>query len=275
MFARWEAMLKVYRAEQRRVQVRGRMVVGLGSESLLEASICLHHTYGVPYIPGSALKGLAASYAHHYLKGEWCQGETFHTLVFGNTNEAGYITFLDALPLPGSGHNGRALAPDVITVHHQKYYQDAGVPSDSDDPNPIPFLSATGKYLIALAAPDFPQPTRWVDLTFQILEEALDKLGIGAKTSSGYGRITFIDPPIKPADPQIKIAEGYIREVMAIKNVAGEINAYYQKWKLLTLDEARKLLAQAIVEKVELGGRTKASAGKLWYEELRAFLDAH
>ena len=117
------------------------------------------------------------------------------------------------------------------------------------------------------------QPTRWVDLTFQILAEALDKLGIGAKTSSGYGRLTFIDPPIRPADPQLKMAEGYRREVMAIRNVAGEINAYYQKWKLLTLDEAHKILAEAIIEKIEQAGRTKASADKAWYKELRAFLD--
>src|SRR5437588_10451823 len=72
-FERWETMLtKKYNAQTRRVQVRGRMVVGLGSESVLEASICLHRTYGVPYIPGSALKGLAASYAHHYLGEQWC-----------------------------------------------------------------------------------------------------------------------------------------------------------------------------------------------------------
>lgn len=272
-YKRWQAMLTGYKAQTRRAQVRGRMVVGLGSESLLEASICLHRTYGVPYIPGSALKGLASSYAHHRLGEQWSRGETFHNLVFGNGDEAGYITFFDALLIPGTGLHGHALAPDVITVHHQKYYQQQRPPTDRDDPNPVPFLSATGQYLLALSAPDFQQPTRWVDLTFQILAEALDKLGIGAKTSSGYGRLTFIDPPIRPVDPQLKMAEGYRREVMAIRNVAGEINAYYQKWKLLTLDEARKILAEAIIEKIEQAGRTKASADKAWYKELRAFLD--
>lgn len=270
-FKRWEAMLAGYNAQTRRVQVQGRMVVGLGSESLLEASICLHRTYGVPYIPGSALKGLAASYAHHRLGEQWSRGGTFHNLVFGKGDEAGYITFFDALPLK----NSSVLVPDVITVHHQKYYQQLGAPSDSDDPNPIPFLSATGRYLLALAAPDMQQPTRWVDLTFQILAEALDKMGIGAKTSSGYGRLTFIDPPMRPVDPQLKMAEGYKREVMALRNVAGEINAYYHKWKLLTLDEARKTLAQAIIEKIELAGRTKSSLEKSWYKELHAFLDEH
>ena len=118
-------------------------------------------------------------------------------MIFGDTRNAGYITFYDALYIPGTGrYRGNALAPDIITVHHQKYYQDAeAIPSDGDDPNPIPFLSATGDFLLALGAADFRGPTRWVDLTFQILAEALEKLGIGAKTSSGYGRMTFLIPP--------------------------------------------------------------------------------
>ncbi len=277
-FTRWEAMLKQCNAQTRKVRVRGRMAVGLGSESLLEASISLHRTYGVPSIPGSALKGLAASYAHHRLGDEWRREGSFHQVVFGDTDNAGYITFFDALYIPGTGRSGRALAPDVITVHHQKYYQDPeAAPLESDDPNPIPFLSATGHYLLALAAPDFKQQTRWIDITFQILADALDKLGIGAKTSSGYGRMAFLDSPTTPVDPELKIAEGYKRgiEAMALRDVAGQVPGYYQKWKDLTSQEARVLLAQAIIEKVQQAGRTKVTAEKAWYKELRAFLDEH
>src|SRR5947199_5305127 len=62
-FERWQEMLKAYSVttQMRRVKVKGRMIVGLGSESVLETSICLHRIYGMPYIPGSVLKGLAAS----------------------------------------------------------------------------------------------------------------------------------------------------------------------------------------------------------------------
>jgi len=208
-FARWEKSLQECRAQTRRAQVKGRMIVGLGRESVLETSICLHRTYGVPLIPGSALKGLAVSYAHQRLGGEWQQGGKFHTVVFGNTNEAGYITFFDALYVPGSGYKAQALYPDIITVHHEKYYQDATkAPSDSDDPNPVPFLSATGTYLLALAAPDFQQDTphtRWIDLTFQILVEALEHYGIGAKTSSGYGRMAFPGALLKPLSSPVEV----------------------------------------------------------------------
>ena len=36
-----------------------RMVVGLGAENVHKTSMTLHHIYGIPYIPGSALKGIA------------------------------------------------------------------------------------------------------------------------------------------------------------------------------------------------------------------------
>ena len=39
-----------------------RLVVGLGNESVYEISITLHHIYGFPYIPGSAVKGVVRSY---------------------------------------------------------------------------------------------------------------------------------------------------------------------------------------------------------------------
>lgn len=80
-FARWQQNLAEIGAKSRKARVRGRMVVGLGSESVLETSICLHRTYGVPYIPGGALKGLAASYAHQRLDGEWKQGGKYHVVV--------------------------------------------------------------------------------------------------------------------------------------------------------------------------------------------------
>lgn len=39
-----------------------RMIVGLGNESVHETSMMLHHVYGIPYIPGSAIKGVVRSW---------------------------------------------------------------------------------------------------------------------------------------------------------------------------------------------------------------------
>lgn len=191
-FARWKQTLKDYGVEDentRQAKVSGRMVIGLGSESVLENSIALHHTYSVPYIPGSALKGLARHYAKHV------DGWTIdHTqIVFGNDKRdekasAGYIKFFDALYIPPQSGTEQFLHADVMTVHHADYYMNSNVPpSDWDDPTPIPFISATGTYLLALAG-----PSNWIEATFKLLELALKEEGIGAKTSSGYGRMTFI-----------------------------------------------------------------------------------
>jgi CRISPR-associated protein Cmr6 len=39
-----------------------RLTIGLGSASVYETSITLHHIYGIPYLPGSAIKGVTRSY---------------------------------------------------------------------------------------------------------------------------------------------------------------------------------------------------------------------
>lgn len=279
-YQRWETALKDNDVRTRIATVKGRMIVGLGDESVLETSIALHRTYGVPYIPGSALKGLAASYARQRLDEKWQRGSEAYNVIFGDTDDAGYITFFDALYKPGTGHASKALHPDVITVHHQQYYQSSGntptAPTDRDNPIPVPFLSATGSYLIALAAPELEQQQRneWIKSTFTILGGALKEMGIGAKTSSGYGRMELEALALPPVDPELQSARRYKQEIdrMQNKDVANQIQGYYQKWQQIKSNEGRIIVARAIVEKVGQAGREKASAEKAWYKELRAFL---
>lgn len=56
---RWDAMT-AHTDEYGRfaAQLDGRMVVGLGSESVLETGLTLHPVTGLPFIPGSSLKGI-------------------------------------------------------------------------------------------------------------------------------------------------------------------------------------------------------------------------
>lgn len=169
---------------------RGRLVTGLGAESVWDNQIRLHHTWGVPLLPGSALKGLASSYAHHRIAAEWKkaskeQPETSHRTLFGSTEDAGCVVFHDGWWAPENKDNG--LRADVLTVHHGAYYggKDAP-PSDRDSPVPVPFLSITGVFVIALEG-----PAAWVDAAASILQAALGETGFGAKTSSGYGRMSW------------------------------------------------------------------------------------
>ena len=192
-FKRWEeTLVEICGAENcREAETQGRLAVNLGAEGVLETSIALQHTYGVPYIPGSALKGLAGHYVLQYLKADplWAKKADAFITMFGDPANAGYVTFHDALYVPGSETKGHALWPDVITVHHPDYYQTGKTPpADWDSPTPIPFITATGSFLIALSgAPE------WVKTAFEILGLALEREGVGAKTSSGYGRMKFAD----------------------------------------------------------------------------------
>lgn len=171
--------------------VRGRLAVGLGQESVLETSIALHRTYGVPYLPGSALKGLAAHAAREQLVPRWKPEDEDgpYNVVFGRLEEAGFVTFHDALWIPPTGEDRDdprlPLDLDVMTVHHADYYGDGKTPpADWDDPNPIPFLTARGSYLLALTG-----PPGWIERALEILTGALEKDGLGAKTAAGYGRM--------------------------------------------------------------------------------------
>jgi CRISPR-associated protein Cmr6 len=267
-FGRWKRTLEALGAECRVAKAIGRVVVGLGAEAVLENAITLHRTYGVPLIPGSALKGLAASFARQRLDENWGADSAAYKALFGELDSAGYVTFFDALYVPGSGHLGRPLHPDVITVHHPDYYQatKAAPPADWDDPRPVPFLSATGEYLLALSG-----PARLVSSAFEILRLALAESGVGAKTSSGYGRMALSTPPPAPADPARQRAEELVARIKAMPNpkVANEIGQRVAEWRAFQVpDEWRRLVASAIVEKVREAGREKASMGKGWYQEL-------
>jgi len=275
-FQRWTKLLTDYDAQTREAKVKGRMIVGLGSESVLETSITLHHTYGVPYIPGSALKGLAASYASQRLGDVWKKGSPAYNAVFGDTNSAGYITFFDALYIPGSGHKGQVLYPDVITVHHPKYYQEEKnvSPSDWDSPNPVPFLSATGKYLIAVAAPDLGKDSEWIKKAFEILRLALKEMGIGAKTSSGYGRME-IEQKIDLDSPDIQAAMRLKEEIDQMPNA--EVSkrmqsSYFSKWGKMPSQETKRIVARAIIEKVQKAGVENTVSGLPWYKVLQSSL---
>lgn len=207
----WKETLVNSGALPKKAKVDTRLAINLGSESVLETDIALLHPFGMPYIPGSALKGLAAFYARNELDPQtWEKGTEAYRILFGDGDQPGYVTFFDALYIPGTGYKGKVLWADIITPHHSEYYQgkEDAAPADWDDPTPIPFLTATGEYLIALAGPQ-----DWVKAAFKILEHALLEKGIGAKTSSGYGRMRLEKEKDKE---KIQSGEEQIKDIYAL-----------------------------------------------------------
>ena len=203
-FERWEKLLVNWTAANDFVTI-GRLIVGLGSENVLETGIRLHHTYGLPVIPGSALKGLAAHYCHE-VWGQLANAEVapdeckqfrrntgeYHRLLFGTTEDCGCITFHDSWLTPASP---APLVMDVMTPHHPRWLDGEVPPTDFDSPVPVPFVSASGTFRVAVSwtGPDNSEVQQWTELCFELLVEALRDWGIGGKTSSGYGRLVELD----------------------------------------------------------------------------------
>ena len=190
------------------LQTDGRLAVGLGNESPLEIGLTLHHVYGVPMIPGEALKGLALRYAKASISKEASGSDEMRTqivsILFGDTESAGFIEFEDAWIVPISlATPNQGLVLDVMTPHHPNYYNGKlAPPSDQDDPVPLPFLSAAGRFSFALHCEDASADGKeWCAYAAALLTQALTEFtwGVGGKTRGGYGR--FISPPQEMPPP--------------------------------------------------------------------------
>ena len=196
-------------------ETSSRLIAGLGASNVLETGLTLNPIYGVPMIPASSIKGIAA----HYCSTVWgainedflspapdarsrptCKAGKIYEAIFGkvqdeelNTkSEAGYVRFYDAWIFPESVSD--SLRNDVMTPHHTEYYGDAdgrAAPTDFDDPNPVTFLSVEGKFEVRIGCLDSDPSIRegWEKLVFKLIQEAFKFSGVGGKTSSGYGRM--------------------------------------------------------------------------------------
>jgi CRISPR type III-B/RAMP module RAMP protein Cmr6 len=203
-YTRWEQIHAV-RPDSLRIMrtLASPLALGLGNETVTEIGITTQHTYGVPVIPGSAVKGVCRRGAERLLKEGKIKAEEFRVL-FGDTDSASYFIFWDAWYVPGSV-GGKPFHQDVITVHHPDYYGKSGKenrwPTDFDDPNPVPFLVVKpgAQFLFAVDA-----PAEWSKFIQQLLIWSLSNIGVGGKTNAGYGYFqndrSNTDPTAPPVD---------------------------------------------------------------------------
>jgi len=232
--------LKIQDAVEFKMKTKSRLIVGLGQESVYETSIRLHRNYGVPIIPGSALKGIAKHYAVEKLaetnwkllvsrfenefatlkleKGVYgSMGLIQHALdkskkllevlkglkakldsgdlitveevaeIFGTLEQEGRVIFFDALPEPNNLQDVFEL--DIMNPHYQPYYSGSEPPGDWFDPNPIFFLTIReGVVFNFWIWQRGEHNSNLLEKTKILLIEALKEVGVGAKTSLGYGR---------------------------------------------------------------------------------------
>jgi len=238
--------------------LRWRMAIGLGGETVLETDLSLHHLYGIPQIPGSALKGLTRAYvtgeiSEHRSPGVEQDNATIKR-IFGDQENAGSVIFFDALPIEGRA----TIELDIMTVHYPDYYGKKEPPTNTQSPNPVSFLTvANTVFMFALAPRRSTSESDGKDVQQTIiwLQEAIDRYGVGGKTSAGYGHFTVpeqarnqstaakqagSDPT--PSEAQTQPAEQpYVRPQMPRFNAGGEI----QGSVIEASDELRGLVPEA------------------------------
>lgn len=192
--------------EEATLDLNWRLIVGLGGASVYETSMTLHHIYGFPYIPASAVKGVLRSWViqnvfenneSNALNSETDNSRNF-CKVFGCPKESilgkehqGKVTFFDAFPTKPP-----KIKADVMTVHYDKWYSEGKAPTDTMSPNPISFLTVENTpFQFLFGSKDFDiSQELWAfekdgekKTLNEWLKSALENHGIGAKTAVGYG----------------------------------------------------------------------------------------
>lgn len=162
-------------------------VLWLAAPTALELGFCLHHTYGLPYLPGSALKGVARRQCLWENEAADSRPDAETLGLFGqggDTGHAGRIDFLDGIPLDPT-----CLELDVMNPHHPDYYSGRNrIPHDCEGPIPLTFLRIRvgARFEVAIVAGPKGEAADLARAR-ELLLAALTDLGLGAKTSSGYG----------------------------------------------------------------------------------------
>lgn len=193
---------------------------GLGNEHPLENGFAFLNPYGLPYLPGSGVKGVLRQAARELASGDWGETHgwdheerfmlvleksripmTMLDVLFGKESRdgdtehvRGALRFWDVFPqIPGT-----QLAVEVMTAHQSDYLQGTDTPHESGQPNPINFLTVPpgagfhfhvqcDQPFLRRLAPELAVPEVWQSLLSAALEHAFDWLGFGAKTAVGYG----------------------------------------------------------------------------------------
>lgn len=222
------------------LKTENRLIMGLGTASVYEVGITLHHIYGIPFIPATSIKGAVRSFIIQgkYEGKEWLAiGEKEFCDLFGcpaklkykepkdgkkewlsfyeknkkNYNNIdgariGKIIFLDAFPttIP-------EIKEDIMTPHYGPYYTDGQAPADYHSPTPIPFLTVENTYFQFIVAGG---DNTLVNTAEKYLLNTLTDFGIGAKTSVGYG---YFEPPKirKGNESEEKVIEKQIQKTPA------------------------------------------------------------
>lgn len=166
-------------------KIEGRMFIGLATGGAIETGVSTQHTYGMPMIAGSAVKGVA----HAYAESIGLNADVL-AVLFGEDEESaqkdgrvagsGCLVWHDAWWYPND--NTLPFVAEVVTVHHQDYYGGSGEATDFDSPIPNQQVAVQGSFYFVIEG-----DAQWTNFAKNLLEQAVEYQGLGAKTAAGYG----------------------------------------------------------------------------------------
>lgn len=191
-------------------QLEGRLAINLADSLIQNAGICLDRLFGLPYIPGSAVKGVCRNAALEELKtasatevealfnhfrtvfgtadNDFSKGELKpfrHLLGQRSENQKGAVSFLPAYPV-----NNARIVVDLTNVHYPDYYQRGrteDLSKENPRPNPFPTVEIGAQFAFCLVLNGIDSDSGLLAVAKRWLEKALTIRGIGAKTAAGYG----------------------------------------------------------------------------------------
>lgn len=268
LYKRWESSLKDNPKTICATDFN-RLLIGAG-QTVFETSLRLQSIYGIPFIPGSALKGVASNYALKLGRDqpEFAEDGQYYTTIFGSQNKQGLIVFHEAWLRPKSLENSILL--DIVTVHYPEYYRMKfdQINIESDSPNPISFLSVEGEFMLAVEpVVKTPEAFNWANLALKLLVEAVKEVGVGAKTSAGYGLLyeknSSQEVRQKPNVPSQKYTAGNVVKVKRVEDPKGKGRPWFS---LLDGSLSGKLLDKSFPN-IELGGEIELTIDSCNYKE--------
>lgn len=229
-------------------QLEGRMAINLADSLIQNAGICLDRLFGLPYIPGSAIKGICRHTALEELaqvKGaERTKLFQLFTAVFGTAkndfdaakrlgdkvkpagslfafldltkpfDQKGAVSFLPAYPV----NQETKIVVDLTNVHFPDYYRSGNTADQKNEnprPNPFPTVEVGAQFAFCLVLNGINNDPALLAAASRWLELAITIRGIGAKTASGYGWFSLKPEVLANLEAQERQAEEMIREKSA------------------------------------------------------------
>lgn len=165
-----------------------KIILGSGNASALEVGVHLNRPWGVPYISGSSIKGVLASYLRN-TKTLAMDSLEYVNIFGGNYNQkkySGSVIFNDAWLYPD---NESWFERDIINPHYQKYYSGTRFPDGMESPIPVQTLTLRNglSFFVSMQGPE-----ELLQYLKNVLQKAFEDNGIGAKTAVGYGRFKVV-----------------------------------------------------------------------------------